>query len=68
MAAKKIPMLYLEAVEEPQNESKEPDEAGNASMAGLQKRELSKGILGNRRKWYSHAHNYKQKTRSSRIL
>ena len=68
MAEKKIPLLYMEAVEEPKNESKEPDEAGNAPVAGLQKRELSKGILGGGRKWYSHAHNNKQKTRSSRIL
>ncbi len=58
----------LETVEGTQNESKEPDEAGDAAVADLQKRELSEGILGGCRKRYSHAHNYKQKTRSSRIL
>ena len=68
MAAKKIPLLYLEAVEEPQNESKEPDKIGNAAVAGLQERELSKGVVGGGRKRHSHTHNYKQKTRSSRIL
>ena len=35
MAEKKIPLLYLEAVEASQNESKEPCKVGNASMAGL---------------------------------
>ena len=68
MAAKKDPLLYLEAVEEARNESKEPDKVGNAAVASVQERELSKGILGGGRKWYSHAHNHKQKTRSSRIL
>ncbi len=38
--------IEMEEVEETQNENKEPDEAGNAAVAGLQKREHSKGILG----------------------
>ncbi len=61
-------MQLLETVEGTQNESKEPDEAGDAAAAGLQKREFSEGILGGCRKRYSHARNYKQKTRSSRIF
>ena len=46
MAEKKIPLLYLETVETPQNESEEPCEAGNAPVAGLQERELLKGMHG----------------------
>ena len=68
MAAPKIPVLYLEAMEESTDEGKEPDEAGNAPVASLQKWELSKGILGNSREWNSHPHHYKQETRSGRIL
>ncbi len=68
MAEKKVSLLHMETAEETQNESKEPDEAGNAAVAGLQERELSEGILGGCRKRYSHAHNNKQKTRGSRIL
>lgn len=33
MAEKKISLLYLKAMEEPQNESKEPGETGNAAVA-----------------------------------
>ena len=33
--AEKIPVLYPEAVEAPRNESEEPCEAGNTSVAGL---------------------------------
>ena len=68
MAEKKIPLLYLETVKTPQNESEEPCEAGNAPVAGLQERELSKGILGNCRKRYSENNHYKRKTRTGRIL
>ena len=68
MAAKNIALLYLEAVEEPENKSEKPDKAGNAAVAGLQARELSKGILGGGRKRHSRAHNHKQKARSSRAL
>ena len=34
VAEKKTSLLYLEAVEESQNESQEPGEAGNAAVAG----------------------------------
>ena len=68
MAAPKIPVVHLEAMEESTDEGKEPDKTGNAPVASLQKRELSEGILGNSWKWYSHPHHYKQETRSSRIL
>ena len=68
MAEKEVPLLHLEAVEAAPNKSEEPDEAGNAPVAGLQERELTEGILGGSRKRYSHAHHHKQKTRSSRIF
>ena len=68
MAAPKIPVIYLEAMEESTDEGKEPDETGNAPVASLQKWELSEGILGNSRKRHSHPHHYKQETRSGRIL
>lgn len=68
MAAPKIPVIYLEAMEESTDEGKEPDETGNAPVASLQKWELTERILGNSRKRYSHPHHYKQETRSSRIL
>ena len=47
---------------------KEPDEIGNAAVAGPQKRELTKGVLGNCRKRYSYKDHYEQETRRSRIL
>lgn len=59
MAAPKDPVIYLEAVEESMDEGKEPNEAGNAPVASLQRWELSEGILGNSWKRYSHPHNYK---------
>ena len=68
MAEKKTLLLYLETVEAPQNESEEPCKTGNAPVASLQERELSKGILGNCRKRYSENDHYKRKTRTSRIL
>ena len=68
MAAEKVPVLHLETMEASRNESKEPDEIGNAAVAGPQKRELTKGVLGNCRKRYSYKDHYEQETRRSRIL
>ena len=68
LAAPKIPVIYLEAMEESTGEGKEPDKAGDAPVASLQKWELSEGILGNSRKRHSHPHHYKQETCSGRIL
>ena len=45
MAAPQIPNLYLEAMEEPANEDKEPDETGITGMASLRSGLLPKGIL-----------------------
>lgn len=68
MAAPKNPVIYLEAAEESTDESKESDEIRDTPVEGVQERKLSKGILGSCRKRYSHAHNYKQKARSSRMF
>lgn len=59
VAAKKIPLLHLEAVEAPQDESEEPCKTVNAPVAGLQKRKRSEGILGNCRKRLSYKDHYK---------
>ena len=68
VAAPQIPVLHLETVEESTDESKEPDEIGDAPMAGIQEWKLSEGVLGCCWKRYSHALNNKQETRSSRIF
>ncbi len=68
MAAEKIPFVHMETVETSQDESKEPDEIGNAAVAGSPERELSKRVLGNCRKRYSYKDHYEQETRRSRIL
>lgn len=56
--------VHLETVEEAQNARDEPEEAGNAGLAGLPKREHAQRLLGGCRKRYSHTHNNKQKTRT----
>ena len=68
MVEKKAPGVHLEAMEESQDESEESNDIGNAKMASLQKRKLTKGILGGCRKWNSYPYNNKQKTRTGRIL
>ena len=68
MAAPPFSDVHLETVEEAQNAREEPDDAGDAELAGLPKWEHTQGLLGCCRKWYSIAHNYKQKTRTGRIL
>ena len=68
VAAPQNPDVYLEAVEESTDESKEPDKIGDAPMAGIQEWKLSEGVLGSCRKRYSRAHNNEHETRSSRIF
>jgi hypothetical protein len=58
----------LPSVEETQNTCSEPEEAGHAGLAGLSKREHTQRVLGGCKKWYSYSHDYKQKTRTGRIL
>ena len=68
MATPPFPDVHMEAMEETQNESEEPDDTGNAGVASLPERKHKEGILGGCRKWDTHPHNNKQKTRTSRIL
>ncbi len=68
MAAKKNPLLYMEAVEETRNESKEPDEAGNSIMGGLQVWKLPKRLLVDVRNDNSQPGHIKRKTRTGGIL
>ncbi len=68
MAAKKISLLYLEAVEATQNESEESDEAGNSRMGGLQVWKLPKGLLAVVRNDNSQLGYIKRKTRTGGIL
>ena len=60
--------VHMETVEETRNESEEPHGTGNAGVASPQERKHTEGILGGCRKWNTHPHNNKQKTRTSRIL
>ena len=68
VAASATPDVHMETMEEAQNARKEPEEVGDAGLAGLPKREFTQGLLGGCGKWNSHTHNYKQKTRTGRIL
>lgn len=54
-------MYIWEAVEESTDKDKEPDETGDAPVAGLQEWKLSERILGGCRKRYSYAHDYKKR-------
>ena len=68
MAAKKVPMLYLETMETPKNKSEEFNETRDASVAGSPERKHSEGILGNCGERHSPTHYHKRKTRTGRIL
>lgn len=59
MAAPKNTNVYLEAVEEAENEDNKPKEVRNARMAGLPKRKHPKRLLANCRKWYSDTYHNK---------
>ena len=56
MAAPKNTNVYLEAVEEAENEGDKPKEVRNARMAGLPKRKYPKRLLGCCRKWDTEPH------------
>lgn len=68
LAAPPLQVLHLETVEEAENESGESGKVGNAGVASLPEWKLSERVLGNCRKRHSHTHDYKQETRSSRML
>ena len=44
MAAKKVPMLYPETMEEAQKESKESHSIGHSGMAGVGSKQLLEGL------------------------
>ena len=68
VAAPKNTNVYLEAVEEAENEGNKPKEVRNARLAGLPKREHPKRILGYCRKWYIDTYHNKRKTCTQGIL
>ena len=59
MVTPKNTNVYLEAVEVAENKGAEPDEIGNARMAGIQKRKHSKRLLGCCRQWNIDTYHYK---------
>ena len=68
MAAKKVPVLYLETMEETQKESKESHSIGYTGMAGVGSKQLPKSLLAYGQKWPCAASNLNRKTRTGRIL
>ena len=68
MAAKKVPMLYLETMEETRKESKESHSTGYTRMAGMGSKQLPESLLAYGKKWSCAAGNLNRKTRTGRIL
>ena len=68
MAAKKVPMLYLETMEETQKESKESHSTGYTGMAGVGSKQLPESLLAHGKEWPCTAGNLERKTRTGRIL
>ena len=68
MAAKKVSVLYLEAMEETWEESKEPHSTGHTGMAGIGSKQLPKSLLAHGEEWSCTAGNLERKTRTGMIL
>ncbi len=68
MAAQKVPMLYLETMEEAQKESKEPDSTGHTRVAGVGGKQLPESLLAYGKKWPCATGNLERKTRTGWIL
>ena len=68
MAAQKVPMLYLETMEEAQEESKEPHSTGYTRMAGMGGKQLPEGLLAHGKERPCTAGNLERKTRTGWIL
>ena len=68
MAAQKVPVLYLETMEEAQKESKEPHPTGHTGMAGVGSKQLPESLLAHGKEWSCAAGNLNRKTRTGRIL
>ena len=58
LASPEDPDVHLEAMEEAESESREPDETGYAKMEGLSERQFPQGILGGCRKRHPHPYRY----------
>lgn len=67
LAAPPLQMLYLETMEETQDESKEPDEIGDAPVAGVGGEQLPESLLAHGEERSCAAGNLKRKTRTGRI-
>ena len=68
VAASKNTNVYLEAVEEAENEGNKPKEVRNARMAGIQERKYPKRLLGYCGEWDINPHHNKRKTCTQGIL
>ena len=68
MAAQKVPMLYLETMEEAQKESKESHSIGHTGMAGVGSKQLPESLLAYGKEWSCAAGNLERKTRTGWIL
>ena len=68
MAEKKVPMLYLETMEEAQKEGKEPHPTGYTGMAGVGSKQLPESLLAHGKEWTCTASNLNRKTRTGWIL
>lgn len=64
MAEKKVPMLYLETMEEAQKEGKEPHPTGYTEMAGVGSKQLPESLLAHGKEWPCTASNLNRKTRT----
>ena len=68
MAAQKVPMLYLETMEEAQKESKESHSIGHTRVAGVGGKQLPESLLAYGKKWPCATGNLERKTRTGWIL
>ena len=68
MAAQKVPMLYLETMEEAQKERKESHSIGHTRVAGVGGKQLPESLLAYGKKWPCTANNLNRKTRTGWIL
>ena len=63
-----IQMLYLEAMEETQNDGREPYATGDTGMAGVGGKQLPKSLLAHDKEWSRSEGNLKRKTRTVGML
>ena len=68
MASPPLQKLYLETMEETQEESRKPNEIGNTGMAGMGGKQLSESLLAHGEERSCAKGDLKRKTRTGRIL